>query len=144
MGREIALILEGNVSRIWVPNCLRFGVQVEAQKVCGNLSCLSLSAKSVQELSRGSKSAPRGSKSAPRGPKSAPRCPKTGPREVQEASRAPQGASRLAKDSPKRPKERPKRPLNFTIDHQSKKKKKIYIDKTCCPSTLGTDIYLYD
>ncbi len=75
MGRKIALILEAKFSRIWEPTCLRFGVQVEAQKVYGNLSCLSLSAKSVQELSRGSKSAPRGSKSAPR---AAQECPKGG------------------------------------------------------------------
>ena len=90
---------------------------------------------------------------APGGPKSAPRPPQKRPKRPQERPGALQEAPKSRKTAPNRPKTCPRSPkdhrksllpINFTIDHPSKIQKKKYIDKTCCPSTLGPDINRYD
>ena len=94
MGCETTLILEGHFSRILVPTCLHFGIQVEAQKT-GRLEFkFKISARGFQEAPRASQEGPRASqerlKSAPRAAKSIPRASKTRSSDAQDSSRSAQ------------------------------------------------------
>ena len=78
-----------------------------------------------------------------RGDKSVPRAPPEGTRASLKGAIAPQEAPRPAQEYLKRVQSAPRGPKSralvnkLTIDHPSKIWKKKYIDKTCCPSTLG-------
>ena len=88
------MILEATFSRILVPTCLNFGLQVEAPKVDRIEFKFKISARGFQEAPRASQEGPRASrerpKSVPRAAKTPPRASKTHPSDAQDSSKSPQ------------------------------------------------------